>query len=214
MENFVIPETEIEDLAKPLIAKEKKKRKQHITDERKEELKKIRSEALRKGREASAAKRKAKKESGKSDVIAAPVPSEVIATPAPVESDVIATNEPPITETKPLKVLKKTKVVKEEDYDELINLKVNNKLMEKEKIQMNNDRNKLQNEITSLRRKLKELETPKESPYTAPAAPAAPVVKAPVEKKEQIKILDDTPKLQKKKFNTRDFKRKSKVFGF
>ena len=213
MENFVIPETEIEDLAKPLIAKEKKKRKQHITDERKEELKKIRSEALRKGREASAAKRKAKKESGK----VAPVPSEsdvIAATPAPVESDVIATNEPPITETKPLKVLKKTKVVKEEDYDELINLKVNNKLMEKEKIQMNNDRNKLQNEITSLRRKLKELETPKESPYTAPAAPAAPVVKAPVEKKEQIKILDDTPKLQKKKFNTRDFKRKSKVFGF
>jgi len=206
MENFVIPETEIEDLAKPLIAKEKKKRKQHITDERKEELKKIRSEALRKGREASAAKRKAKKESGK----VAPVPGDLIATPAPVESDVIATNEPPITETKPLKVLKKTKVVKEEDYDELINLKVNNKLMEKEKIQMNNDRNKLQNEITSLRRKLKEMETPKESPYTAPA----PVVKAPVEKKEQIKILDDTPKLQKKKFNTRDFKRKSKVFGF
>ena len=74
---------------------------------------------------------------------------------------------------------------------------------------MNNDRNKLENEITSLRRKIKEMETPKESPYTAP-----PPKVAPVEKKEQIKILDDTPKLQKKKFNTRDFKRKSKVFGF
>ena len=211
MENFVIPETQTEDLAKPLIPKEKKQRKQHITDERKEELKKIRSEALRKGREASAAKRKAKKESGK----VAPVPGDVIASDVTsAEIEPVTNDEPTIPETKPLKVLKKTKVVKEEDYDELINLKVNNKLMEKEKIQMNNDRNKLQNEITSLRRKLKELETPKESPYTAPAAPAAPVVKAPVEKKEQIKILDDTPKLQKKKFNTRDFKRKSKVFGF
>ena len=210
MENFVIPETQTEDLAKPLIPKDKKKRKQHITDERKEELKKIRSEALRKGREASAAKRKAKKESGK----VAPVPeseSDVIA--APVEIPIAANEEPPIPETKPLKVLKK-KVVKESvdnRDDELINLKVNNKLMEKEKIQMNNDRNKLENEITSLRRKLKELETPKESPYTAPA-PKEKVEQK--EQKEQIKILDDTPKLQKKKFNTRDFKRKSKVFGF
>ena len=210
MENFVIPETQTEDLAKHLIPKEKKKRKQHITDERKEELKKIRSEALRKGREASAAKRKAKKESGNK---VAPVPSESKSDETPVEIP-IANEEPPIPETKPLKVLKK-KVVKESvdnRDDELINLKVNNKLMEKEKIQMNNDRNKLENEITSLRRKIKELETPKESPYTAPPPKVAPVEKK--EQKEQIKILDDTPKLQKKKFNTRDFKRKSKVFGF
>tara|TARA_R110002033_G_scaffold43988_5_gene86393 strand:- start:84 stop:707 length:624 start_codon:yes stop_codon:yes gene_type:complete len=207
MENFDVPlvpeqpevvpkEGDVIAITVP-VKKVKKLKKQHISDERKEELKKIRCEALKKGRESAAAKRKAKKEASM-EIAATSHPTPAVALPIIEESNEIAKLKPKV---------KKSEITN----DELIDLKVEKKLLEKERIQMNNDRNKLENEITSLRRQLKEKDEKKsESPYLDETSNKIA---------KTVKIIEEPiPKIQKegkKKFNTKDKKfNKKRVFGF
>lgn len=219
MENFDIPkeESEVVEAAPVQVEeppkKEKKPKKQHISDERKEELKQIRIAALKKGREAAAAKRKAKKEAAAA-ATAAPEPAPEPA-PAPAPEP-----EPEKLKPKPKgnKIADRghphAKPVSNIDLDELVDLRVNKKLLEKERIQMNNDRNKLENEITSLRRQLKEFEKPKEYKNINESSYVKEIPPPTIE--EEITMVKSEPKLpppKKKQFNTRN-KFQKRVFGF
>ena len=192
---FVKPDEEvkvpdIEESAPPV--KEKKPKKQHISDERKEELKKIRVEALRKGREAKKAKREAE---ALAKTEAQETKKEQAEPLLPISKSI---EEKPVKE----KAEKKPRAYKSVNSSEIELLKKEKRIKE---LEFENETNLIKQEIISwknenrlLKEKLDKME--KEKPVLVEEKKVV-FKKNIVEEKPQPKL--ELPEKPKRKFVTR-----------
>lgn len=194
---FVKPEEEvkvpdIEESAPAPPVKEKKARKSHITEERKEELKQIRVAALKKGREAKKAKREA-------EVLAKTEAQETKKEQAepllPISKSI---EEKPVKE----KAEKKPRAYKSVNSSEIELLKKEKRIKE---LEFENETNLIKQEIISWKnenRLLKEKLDKMEKEKPVPSEEKKVVFKKNiVEEKPQPKV--ELPEKPKRKFVTR-----------
>ena len=188
IEEVKVPDIEESAPAPPV--KEKKARKSHITEERKAELKQIRIEALKKGREAKKMKREAE----------AKAKAEAQETKTEEEKPLLENNE--IVEEKPKKAEKKPKAYKSINSSEIELLKKEKRIKE---LEYENETNMIKQEIICWKnenRLLKEKLDKMEKEKPVPSEEKKVVFREKqVEEKPKPKIV--LPEKEKKKFITR-----------
>ena len=185
-----IEEVKVPDIEEAPKLKVKKQNKQHITDERKAELKLIRIEALRKGREAKKAKREAM---------------------VMEKEKLVPEDKKPLLETvveeKPVKVKaeKKPRAYKSVNNSEEELLKKEKRIKE---LEFENETNIIKQEIISWKNENRLLKDKLDKYTKEKEEEEIKVVKREEMKNVIKKVVVEEPQKEKKKFSTR------RVFGF
>jgi len=200
-ELFVEPEVkDIEEIKVPEVVEAppkrvKKQNKQHISDERKAELKLIRIEALKKGREAKKAKREAM----------AKEKAELNETKKEIEKPLLPIEE--VIEEKPVKVKveKKPRAYKSVNNTEVELLKKEKRIKE---LEYENETNIIKQELVSWQNENRILKQQLDKYTKEKEEEEMKVVKRNEMKNVINKVVVEEPKKEKKKFVTR------RVFGF
>ncbi len=187
-----IEEVKVPDIEEAPKPKVKKVKKQHITDERKAELKLIRIEALRKGREAKKAKRELEK-------------TQAQETKKEEEKPLLPIKE--VVEDKPVKVKaeKKPRAYKSVNNSEVELLKKEKRIKE---LEYENETNLIKQEIISWKNENRLLKDKLDKYTKEKEEEEIKVVKRSDMKNVIKKVVEEEPKKEKKKFSTR------RVFGF